>query len=55
MCCDLEESVRDTDFEIQANKDMNFFVFYCLENHSISHNFGTAGPIKIGFSDKYSI
>ncbi len=28
------------------------FVFYCSENHSIAHNFGTTGPIQVRFSAK---
>ncbi len=31
---------------------MNFFCFYCFENLSIAHNFGTTGPIQVGFSAK---
>ena len=28
------------------------FVFYCFEYPSIAHNFGTTGPIQVGFSTK---
>ena len=32
---------------------INFFiVFYCSDNPSIAHNFGTTGLIQVGFSAK---
>ena len=33
-------------------KERISFVFCCFENLSIAHNFGTTGPIQVGFSAK---
>ncbi len=35
-----------------SQKKLKSFVFYCSENPSIAHSFGTTGPIQVGFSAK---
>ena len=47
MCCDLVESVGCQD---NQKKEWIAFVFYCLENPSGAHKFGTTGPIHVGVS-----
>ncbi len=52
MCYDLVESVGSQEHWLWDNiqkKELISFVFYCLENPSIVHNFGTTGPIQVGF------
>ena len=50
MCYNLVESVGSIDYS--QKKKLISFVFYCFENPSIAHNFGTTGPIQVGFSAK---
>ncbi len=49
MCYNVAESVGSVsiDCEIQPEKGIDFF---CFGNHSVVHNFGTTGPIHVGFS-----
>ena len=37
---------------LSQEKEWISFVFYCFENPSIAHNFGTTGLIKVEFSAK---
>ena len=48
-----ESEFANIDLEIKSNKG-NPFVFYCFDNLSIGHNFGTTCPILMGFSAKHS-
>ena len=42
------------DLEIEPNKEINAFVFYCFDNLSIGHNFRMMTcPILMGFSAKW--
>ncbi len=40
------------DCEILPEKATDFFVFYCFENPSNTHNFGITSPIQVRFSAK---
>ncbi len=54
LCCDLAEHQLEVgsidDCEIYPEKECISFVFYCSENPSIAHNFGTTSPIQVEFS-----
>ncbi len=54
MCCDLAESVGSWEHWLwdSQTKEWISFVFFCFANPSIVHNFGTTGPIQVGFSAK---
>ena len=53
MCCDLVESVRSREHcEIQPEKRMHFFCFQLFWEYFTCYNFGTTGPIQVGFSAK---
>ena len=57
MCCNLAESVGtwklgELIVRYSQKKEWISFVFYCFENPSNAHNFGTTGPIQVGFSAK---
>ena len=52
---DLAESIRSREhwlWDTASKRDLICFVFYCFGNPSIAYNFGTTGPIQVGFSAK---
>ena len=55
MCCDLAKSVRGQehwlwDITRKEKKQMDFFCFLLFWESFKSYNFGTTGPIQVGFS-----
>ncbi len=50
MCCDLAGSARSREHWLWNTTRKGMHFFYCFENPSIAYNFGTTGPIQVGFS-----
>ena len=49
-----ESEFTNIDLGIEPNRRNSSFVFYCFDNFSIGHNFGTTCQILIGFCAKSS-
>ena len=57
MCYDLAQWVGNWEHWLahSLKKEWISFVFYCFENPSITRNFGTTGPIQVGYFSKWAL